>query len=174
MPPKSVHTKVVNRFVNSFTSQVVRRGLRSVGTPNMIVPALIGIVRQVNHQIQWGNSALWKQRLERAKELLLILQEKQNEVSPVYRFRGGSANVRPHLSNETVRDRIRDPSLNQRQNVSGKRRFDSSTILLGGLSFVIVASMAGPALAKRVNYVDPLDLKESNMKGSTEGIQLKH
>lgn len=176
---------MVNRFVNSFTSQVARRGLRAVGTPKMIVPVLIGFVREFNRQMQWGNKAVWNQRMEKAKELYAEFQARQNEVSPVYRFRGGSKTVRPHLSHETVRDKIRDPSAHPSLSIkkysfrSKSFEFDSSTLLLGSLGFVIIASIAGPSIAKKVNYVDPLDALELNLKESGQyddlrGIQLRH
>ena len=127
----------------------------------MVVPMAVGVVRELNRQIQWGNKAVWSRRLTEAKRMYMEILDWQREVSPVYRFRGGSSTVRPHLSSETVRDKYRDPS-----NSSGRtKRFDSSTVIVGGLGFVVFVSMAGPWLAKKVNYVDPLDMRESSMMG---------
>ena len=157
-------SKVVNRVMNSFTSQFARRGLRAVGVPRMVVPMAVGVVRELNRHIQWGNKAVWSRRLTDAKRMYSEFLDWQREVSPVYRFRGGSSTVRPHLSNETVRDKYRDPSIGLKS--SGKsKKFDSSTVIVGGLGFVVLVSMAGPWLAKKVNYVDPLDMRESSMRG---------
>ena len=179
MPPKPVGQKIVNRFANTFTSQVARRSLRALGTPTTLIPFAIGLVREVNRQIQWGNKTVWNRRIEMAKQLYDEFKEKQNELSPVYRYRGGSKTVRPHLSNETIRDKIRDPNAYvDKAPRKTYNRFDPGTVMLGGLGFVIVASIAGPSLAKKVNYVDPLDTLEANIgSNSTEdlkGIQLRH
>lgn len=179
MPPKPVGQKIVNRFANTFTSQVARRSLRALGTPTNLIPFAIGLVREVNRQIQWGNKTVWNRRIEMAKQLYHEFKEKQNELSPVYRYRGGSKTVRPHLSNETIRDKIRDPNAYvDKAPRKTYNRFDPGTVMLGGLGFVIVASIAGPSVAKKVNYVDPLDTLEANIgSNSTEdlkGIQLRH
>ena len=159
--PKSLSTKIINRFMNSFALQSVRRTLRASGVPRISFPIILGLVREVNRHIQWGNTALWRKRIDACKQLFGELRHKQNEVSPVYRFRGGSKTVNPFLSQETVRDKMRDPH----RPTPGKS-IDSSTLFLGGLGFVILASMLGPELAKRINTIDPLDARESQIVSS--------
>ena len=178
--PKPISSRIVNRFMNAFTSQSIRRVLRAYKAPPVSIPIILGAVREVNRQIQWGNKALWKQRVEKCKALWAEFREKQNELSPVYRFRGGSNTVSPYLSQETVRDRLRDsetkikPSSASSSSSYSKLKIDPSTLFLGGLGFVVFASIAGPAIAKRVNTIDPLDARESQIasKASDFGIQL--
>ena len=162
-------SKLVNRFMNTFTSQVARRGLRAAGLPRHAIPLAIGFVREMNRHIQWGNKQVWTQRLNTAKQMYGEFLDWQRQVSPVYRFRGGSATVRPHLSRETVRDKYREPSSFPN---SGKR-IDSSTIIVAGLGFVVIASMAGPWLAKKVHYVDPLDVREQSINNNSPSFDLK-
>jgi hypothetical protein len=150
-------SRIVNRVVSGFTSQVARRALRALGVPRNIIPVAVGMVRELNRQARWGDKVVWRKRLERGKMIYKEFANWQREVSPVYRFRGGSRTVQPFLSQETVRDKYRDPSLRR------PAKIDGSTVIVGGLGFVVVASLAGPWLAKRVNYVDPLDVREAGM-----------
>ena len=159
-------SKTVTRFVNSFLSQATRRGLRAAGVPRHFVPFAVGMVRDFNRKMQWGNRAVWSKRVENGKAMYSEFTQWQKEISPVYRFRGGSATVRPHLSQETVRDKFRNPNLVTRRRFAGGR-IDSSTLIVGGIGFVVIASMAGPWLAKRVNYVDPLDLREASISSGS-------
>ena len=170
MGPKPLSVKFLNRFVGSFLTQFTRRGLRGAGIPRAIIPVATGMVREFNRHMQWGNAAVWKQRKETAKQLFAEFQEKQKELSPVYRFRGGSSTVRPHLSQETIRDKYRDPSLVKPKLDS---KIDSSSVIAGGLAFVVIASLAGPALAKKIHYVDPLDVRDSDIQGSSSSFDLK-
>ncbi len=148
-----------------------RRGLRSFGVPRQVVPFALGIVREFNRQMQWGNRAVWARRIENGKIMYKDFLVWQKEVSPVYRFRGGSATVRPHLSQETVRDKFRNPQLSKPKKIAG--RIDSSTVIVGGIGFVVIASMAGPWLAKKVNYIDPLDVREASLTTSQNQFDLK-
>jgi len=169
---KQLATKIINRFLNAFTVQSVRRTLRAAKVPPVSVPIIVGLVREANRHIQWGNGPLWNRRIAKAKEFFAEFKQKQNEISPVYRFRGGSRTVSPFLSHETVRDKLRDPNLNVS---SRKSRFDPSAIFLGGLGFVVFASLAGPAIAKQINTVDPLDARETQLsvKPANLGIDLR-
>jgi hypothetical protein len=166
--------RILNRFINGFLAQVTRRVLRSFGVNRSIVPIAVGVVREFNRYMQWGNKAVWRQRFNNGKRMYSEFLQWQQQVSPVYRFRGGSSTVRPHLSQETVRDKFRNPELNRVTTKIGGRRVDTSTLLVGGLGFVVIASMAGPWLAKKVNYIDPLDLRESDLnRGSSHDFDLK-
>lgn len=162
-------SKLVNRFTNTFTSQVARRGLRAAGLPQHVIPLAIGFMREMNRQIQWGNKQVWAQRINLAKQMYGEFLDWQQQVSPVYRFRGGSATVRPHLSRETVRDKYRDASCVPQSS----KRIDSSTLFVAGLGFVVIASMAGPWLAKKVHFVDPLDLREQSITNNSPSFDLK-
>lgn len=162
-------SKLMNRFMNTFTSQVARRGLRAAGLPRHVIPLAIGFVREINRQIQWGNKHVWTQRINSAKQMYGEFSDWQQQVSPVYRFRGGSATVRPHLSRETVRDKYRDPPCVPQSS----KRIDSSTLFVAGLGIVVIASMAGPWLAKKVHFVDPLDLREQSINNNSPSFDLK-
>ncbi len=170
MGPKSLGAKFVNRFAGSFTTQLARRGLRGLGVPRTVLPIATGIIREVNRYIQWGNSAVWNKRKEWVLQRFAEFREKQNEGSPVYRFRGGSSTVRPYLSHETIRDKYRDPSLVK---VNPDSKFDTSTVIMGGLAFVVIASLGGPALAKKVHFIDPLDVRDNEIQSSNSSFNLK-
>ena len=150
-------SRLMNRLANGFVSQVVRRGLRAVGMPQGVIPVAVSLVRQLNRP------ALWGRRFESAKRMYEEFLTWQRQVSPVYRFRGGSPTVRPYLSQETVRDKYRDPNLRNRWNKIGDK-CDTSTVLVSGLGIVVLGSLGGPWLAKKINYVDPLDAREAGVK----------
>ncbi len=160
--------RLVNRFMTSFTTQIARRGFRAMGVPNSVIPFLAGIVRRINYQIQWSNSALWKQRTEEARNLYREFLKERHEVSPVYRFRGPSETVRRASGDRTgriqpvpvVNAQVKEPSSRFEKL---RHKLDSSTLVLGGLGFVIVTSMGGPMLAKKMNWVDPLDAASSRL-----------
>lgn len=62
-------SKTVTRFVNSFLSQATRRGLRAAGVPRHFVPFAVGMVRDFNRKMQWGNRAVWSKRVENGKAM---------------------------------------------------------------------------------------------------------
>jgi hypothetical protein len=128
------------------------------------------MIREFNRYMRWGDAQVWNKRIETAKKLFAEFQEKQKEISPVYRFRGGSSRVRPHLSQETIRDKYRDPTIVKPKPDS---KIDASTVIAGGLAFVVIASLAGPALAKKIHFVDPLDVRETEINDSNAAFDLK-
>ena len=165
MPKQKLPTRLVNRFMTSFTTQIARRGFRAIGVPNSVVPILTGIVRRVNYQIQWGNRAVWEKRMQSAKDLYQEFIKEKQDVSPVYRFRGPSNTVR-EASGEFHRPVSEIPKPKSEPTTRYEKlraKIDSTTIILGGLTFVVFASMGGPILAKKLKWVDPLDAASSRL-----------
>ena len=164
MAKQQLPTRLVNRLMTSFTTQIARRGFRAIGVPNTVVPILAGIVRRINHQIQWGNKHVWEKRMQTIQDLYREFLKDKHNVSPVYRFRGPSETVRT-ASGETRR--VSTPHIPNPEPTSrfGKLRskIDPTTLVLGGLSFVVIASLGGPMLAKKVKWVDPLDATSSRL-----------
>ena len=167
MAKQRLPVRLVNRLMTSFTTQIARRGFRAIGVPNSVVPLLAGIVRRINHQIQWGNKIAWEKRMQTVQDLYREFLKEKHNVSPVYRFRGPSETVRT-ASGETRRVQPSStPKPEPRSRLEKLRaKIDSSTLVLGGLSFVVIASIGGPMLAKRVKWVDPLDVTSSRLDNS--------
>ena len=149
--------------MTSFTTQVARRGFRAIGVPNSFVPVLAGIVRRINYQIQWGNRAVWEKRAEKAKYLYQEFMKEKHDVSPVYRFRGPSDTMRSATGES--RRFVPEIPVPEPTTRLGKLRakIDSTTVIIGGLGFVVFASLGGPMLAKKLNWVDPLDATSSRL-----------
>ena len=165
MAKQKLPTKLVNRFMTSFTTQIARRGFRAIGVPNSVVPILAGMVRRINYQIQWGNRAVWEKRIQTAKDLYQEFLKEKHDVSPVYRFRGPSETVRT-ASGESRRYVPETPPPRPEPTTRlGKLRakIDSTTVIIGGLGFVVLASMGGPILAKKLKWIDPLDATSSRL-----------
>ena len=159
---KNLLNKWIARGVNAFTHRFTTRSLAVLGLPRLLKPLVSRTVRAVNQKVQWTNTALWRQRYADCRRIMREVQTERSKVSPVYRFQGGSERVKPFVSGETVRGGHRN---------SKQSKFDSSTIALAGLGFVVVASIAGPALAKQIHYVDPLN--PPSPKSSPNPFQLK-
>ena len=101
---------------------------------------------------------------ERAQFVIDELINQRNQISPVYRFKGGSERVRnkPGARGPSTHADAHPPARTPtRAPRSVRDRFskllEPSSLLVGGLGFVIFASIAGPMMAKHVNYIDPLD-----------------
>jgi hypothetical protein len=162
--------------MTSFTTQIARRGFRMLGVPNTFIPFLANSIRQINRQIQWGNRALWNKRFEEAKYLFEEFKKGRHNVSPVYRFRGGSDTLRkeqgiPRMTVPETQMAASSKSASNRNGPIGRidqfrSKLDPSSVFMGGLAFVVIASIGGPAVAKKVNWVDPLDAASQRLDSS--------
>ena len=53
-----------------------------------------------------------------------------------------------------------------------RSKIDGSSVVIGALGVVVIASIAGPVIAKRVHWVDPVFGKAGDLKDNS-GLQLK-
>ncbi len=150
---------MIKKFVNAFAKQATRRAARAADIPRILMPAVHNAVREINRQIQWGNTKVWQQRWEFTKQLARTIQQQQTEVSPVYRHRGLSKTVRAHVG---PNPEIAPPTRNNNR----------TTIVMSGLAAMALFSLVGPVVAKKVNWNDPLKTAEARLSDPVD-IQLK-
>jgi len=128
-----------------------------IGVPNTWIPFLANSIRQINYRIQWNK------RIDEAIFLFNEFKKGQHDVSPVYRFRGGSSTLKQHLGGP-VQSPVSSSHVPKTRMEKIRSKIDPSSVFMGGLAFVVIASIGGPALAKKVNWTDPLDAANQRLE----------